>query len=69
MRRRDIFNLMFTLRGVIGRNHFGLFHEGLFSRAEAGTKLLVETYHNVVCAALDFVCDASVAPNEDPIPS
>jgi len=69
MRRRDIFDLMFTLRGGIGRNHFGLLHEGLFSRAEAGTKLLVETYHNVVCAALDLVCDAPVSPDEDPIPN
>ncbi|KAL3767398.1 hypothetical protein ACHAW5_007658 [Stephanodiscus triporus] len=69
MRRRDIFDLMFTLRGGIGRNHYGLLHEGLFSRAIAGSKLLIETYHNVVCAALDFVCDAPVAPNEDPIPS
>jgi TAG lipase/steryl ester hydrolase/phospholipase A2/LPA acyltransferase len=69
MRRRDIFDLMFTLRGGIGRNHYGLLHEGLFSRAMAGSKLLLETYHNVVCAALDFVCDAPVAPNEDPIPS
>ena len=68
MRRRDIFDLMFTLRGGIGRNHFGLLHEGLFSRAMAGSKLLIETYHNVVCAALDFVCDAPVAPNDDPIP-
>ncbi|KAL7536063.1 hypothetical protein ACHAXR_011299 [Thalassiosira sp. AJA248-18] len=69
MRRRDIFDLMFTLRGGIGRNHFGLLHEGLFSRAMAGSKLLIETYHNVVCAALDFVCEAPVAPNDDPIPS
>lgn len=69
MRRRDIFDLMFTLRGGIGRNHFGLLHEGLFSRAMAGSKLLIETYHNVVCAALDFVCDAPVAPNDEPIPS
>lgn len=69
MRRRDIFDLMFTLRGGIGRNHFGLLHEGLFSRAMAGSKLLIETYHNVVCAALDFVCDAPVAPNDDPIPN
>ena len=69
MRRRDIFDLMFTLRGGIGRNHFGLLHEGLFSRAMAGSKLLTETYHNVVCTALDFVCDAPVAPNEEPIPS
>eukprot|EP00804_Cyclotella_cryptica_P021085 CCRYP_021109-RA/>CCRYP_021109-RA protein AED:0.08 eAED:0.08 QI:537/1/1/1/1/1/6/494/833 len=69
MRRRDIFDLMFTLRGGIGRNHFGLLHEGLFSRAMAGSKLLIETYHNVVCAALDYVCDAPVAPNDDPIPN
>ena len=69
MRRRDIFDLMFTLRGGIGRNHFGLLHEGLFSRAMAGSKLLIETYHNVVCAALDFVCDAPVAPNDEPIPN
>ena len=69
MRRRDIFDLMFTMRGGIGRNHFGLLHEGLFSRAMAGSKLLSETYHNVVCAALDFVCDAPVAPNDDHIPT
>lgn len=69
MRRRDIFDLMFTLRGGVGRNHFGLLHEGLFSRAMAGSKLLIETYHNVVCAALEFVCDAPVAPNDESIPS
>lgn len=48
MRRRDIFELMFILRGGIARNKFGLLHEGLFSKAMAGTKILVETYHNVV---------------------
>jgi Domain of unknown function (DUF3336) len=69
MRRRDIFELMFILRGGIGRNKFGLLHEGLFSRALAGTKVLVETYHNVVCAALDFVCDAPVREGETPIPT
>ena len=36
MRRRDIFELMFVLRGGIGRNKFGLLHEGLFSKAMAG---------------------------------
>jgi hypothetical protein len=60
---------MFTLRGCIARNKFGLLHEGLFSKALAGTKVLAETYHNIVCAALDFVCDAPVAPNDDPIPT
>ena len=65
MRRRDVFDLMFTLRGGIARNKFGLLHEGLFSKALAGTKVLVETYHNVVCASLEFV---SQAPLEIGIP-
>lgn len=69
MRRRDIFELMFLLRGSIGRNKFGLLHEGLFTKALAGSKVLTETYHNVVCAALDFVCDAPVLPEEEPIPT
>jgi len=69
MRRQDIFELMFVLRGGIGRNKFGLLHEGLFSKAMAGTKVLVETYHNVVCASLDFVCDAPVSVGESPIPT
>ena len=69
MRRRDIFELMFVIRGSIGRNKFGLLHEGLFSKALAGSKVLVETYHNVVCAALDFCCDAAVAPDDEPIPT
>ena len=66
MRRSDVFDLMFTLRGGIARNAFGLLHEGLFSKALAGTKVLVETYHNVVCASLDFVCQA---PAESGIPT
>jgi TAG lipase/steryl ester hydrolase/phospholipase A2/LPA acyltransferase len=69
MRRQDIFELMFVLRGSIGRNKFGLLHEGLFNKALAGSKVLVETYHNVVCAALDFVCDEDVVPGEEPIPT
>jgi len=70
MRRRDIFELMFVLRGSIGRNKFGLLHEGLFSKALSGSKVLVETYHNVVCAALDFVCDATVSETDEmPIPT
>ena len=32
--------------------------------------MLVETYHNVVCAALDFVCDAPTPEGElFPIPT
>ena len=68
MRRRDAFDLMFTLRGGIARNKFGLLHEGLFSKALAGTKVLVETYHNVICASLDFVCHGpSIDQDEIPI--
>jgi hypothetical protein len=44
-------------------------HQGLFTKALAGTKVLVETYHNVVCAALDFCCDAPVLAGEDAIPT
>jgi len=69
MRRRDIFELMFVVRGSIGRNKFGLLQDQLFNQALAGTKVLVETYHNVVCAALDFCCDAAVLPGEEPIPT
>jgi TAG lipase/steryl ester hydrolase/phospholipase A2/LPA acyltransferase len=70
LRSHDIFELMFTLRGGIGRNHFGLLHDRLFSRALAGTKHLVENYHRVVCDALDFVCDVPTGPQEDePIPT
>ena len=43
MRRQDIFELMFVLRGGIARNKYGLLHEGLFSKALAGSKVLVET--------------------------
>lgn len=69
MRRRDVFDLMFTLRGGIARNKFGLLHEGLFSRALAGTKVLVETYHNIVCTSLEFVCDSVNLPGEEAIPT
>ena len=43
MHESDIFEMMFELRGGIGRNRFGLLHEGLFSKAMAGSKVLVET--------------------------
>jgi len=70
IRRHNVFDLIFTLRGGIARNRFGLLHEGLFSKALCGTKVLVETYHNVVCAALEFVCDAPTAlVGEQPIPT
>lgn len=69
MRKRDVFDLMFTLRGGIARNKFGLLHEGLFSKALAGTKVLVETYHNIVCTSLEFVCDSLPQLGDDFIPT
>ena len=35
-------------------------HEGLFSRAISGTKMIVEQYHESVAYALDFICDSQV---------
>lgn len=69
MRRGDIFELMFTLRGGIARNKYGLLHEGLFRKALCGPKMLVENYHNLVCSSLDFVCDGPVLKDDGPIPT
>ena len=54
----DIFNLMFRLRGGLARDAYGIQNEGLFTRALAGTKYLIEEYHNTVCQALDDICDS-----------
>ncbi len=49
------FRLMFRLRGGLGRQDFGLLHEGLFMRARAGTKHEVEAYLETVTRALRFL--------------
>ena len=69
IRRGDVFDLMFTLRGGISRNQFGLLHEGLYSKALAGTKVLVETYQNIVCAGLNYICKAPPSLHDDAIPT
>ena len=51
------------------RNKFGLLHEGLFSRAMSGTKLLVEEYHASICRGLDFCADGQVMEGEESIPT
>lgn len=56
MQHDDVFGLMFRLRGSLSRNQLGMLHEGLFSRAHSGTKILVENYHEAVCNALTFIC-------------
>lgn len=57
----DAFNLMFRLRGGLARDQFGVQHSGLFSRAMAGTKHIVERYHEAVASALCFICDTKDA--------
>ncbi|KAG5189830.1 acyl transferase/acyl hydrolase/lysophospholipase [Tribonema minus] len=61
MQRQDVFGLMFRLRGSLSRSQHGMLHEGLFSRAHAGTKILVENYHETVCKALRYICTSDGA--------
>lgn len=67
MRSGNVFDLMFKLRGGLSRDQFGLQHEGLFNKALAGTKHVVEKYHRVVSNALNYICDSvedDVSTNE-----
>jgi hypothetical protein len=64
LRRGDVFDLMFRMRGGLARDQFGMQHEGLFSRAKAGTKHIVETYLETVCDGLNFICDSPIADEE-----
>lgn len=64
LRRGDVFDLMFRMRGGLARDQFGMQHEGLFSRALAGTKNIVETYLETVCDGLNFICDSPIADEE-----
>ena len=57
--QKDIFNLMFRLRGGLARDMYGMQHEGLFSKSIIGTKLLVEEYHQTVVDALNCICDSA----------
>ena len=64
MKNNDVFNLIFRLRGGLARDQYGMRHEALYSRATAGTKLVVEEYNDTVAAALNFICDEQ-DPKED----
>lgn len=61
MRRGDVFNLIFRLRGGLARDQFGIQHEGLFTKALTGTKAIVEEYHDTVQKSLNFICDSPIA--------
>ena len=64
LQRGDMFGLMFRLRGGLARDQFGMQHEGLFSRALAGTKYIVERYLETMAAGLNFICDSPIADEE-----
>lgn len=54
---RDIFGLMYRLRGALARDQYGLLHDGLYSLAKSGTKQLVKQYYQTISSALNFICD------------
>ncbi len=64
LQRGDVFNLMFRLRGGLARDQFGMQHAGLFTRAMAGTKHIVERYHETMASALNYICDSPIADEE-----
>jgi hypothetical protein len=64
MRRGDVFEMMFRLRGGLARDQFGMQNEKLFSKAFAGTKLIVERYHQSMAIALDYICDTACTTEE-----
>ncbi len=67
LRRGDIFNLIFRMRGGLSRDQFGVQHEGLFSYALSGTKHIIDEYHETICMALNFICDSPIAEEEIPL--
>ena len=60
MEEQNFFYLIFRLRGGLARDQYGMQHEGLFSKAMAGTKYLVERYHETVSRALNYICDSRI---------
>jgi TAG lipase/steryl ester hydrolase/phospholipase A2/LPA acyltransferase len=57
MERGDIFNLMFKLRGGLSRDAFNSTNESLFLYAKSGTKNIIFEYNDIVCQALNFICN------------
>lgn len=64
LQKGDVFDLMFRVRGGLARDMFGIQHEGLFTKAMAGTKLLIEKYHDTMAMALNYICDSSISEEE-----
>lgn len=51
-----LFSLLFRLRGGLARDLYGINHQGLFTKACSGTKLIIEQYTKVVCKGLHYIC-------------
>lgn len=64
LERGDVFDLMFRIRGGLARDQFGIQHEGLFTKALAGPKLVIERYHETMSIALNYICDSTIAEEE-----
>eukprot|EP00615_Pteridomonas_danica_P004302 CAMPEP_0114339706 /NCGR_PEP_ID=MMETSP0101-20121206/7901_1 /TAXON_ID=38822 ORGANISM="Pteridomonas danica, Strain PT" /NCGR_SAMPLE_ID=MMETSP0101 /ASSEMBLY_ACC=CAM_ASM_000211 /LENGTH=843 /DNA_ID=CAMNT_0001472749 /DNA_START=41 /DNA_END=2573 /DNA_ORIENTATION=- len=58
----ELFALMFQLRGGLGRTDYGLLHQGLFTRARLGTKLIIERYLSATCGSLRRIAAMPAAP-------
>jgi len=41
----DVFDMMFRLRSGLARDQYGTLNIGLFTKATAGTKVIIEEYH------------------------
>lgn len=59
-----VFDLIFRLRGGLSRDVYGIQNEGLYTKARAGTKFIVEQYHETVVDALNYIADENDC-NED----
>ena len=54
----------FSLFTTHTSKHLHRFPAGLFSRALAGTKIIVEKYLETIADGLNFICDSPIADEE-----
>ena len=52
IKKKDIFSLIFRLRGGISRDKFGVQSGSLYTRALSGTKNIITHYTDTICKAL-----------------
>jgi len=59
IKRGNIFDLMFRIRGGLRREEYGILDRDLYTVAAAGTKRIIEEYTDTTRKALDVICDAT----------